>query len=179
MLESCSPDRTAVLPLLFSDGYFYSERLAPLLASLGIAVWPPLIDWPRFAPFLIDAIASHAAASTGEPVILMVGHGSSRDERAAKAAERLAIRLSSRFRDVRRCFLEQPPFALEAFGRIDASYAAVGLFLGAGLHGGEDFPALVSAAPSPPQFAFTVGRLKGLGELIAHEARDAIDRLAG
>jgi hypothetical protein len=45
------------------------------------------------------------------------------------------------------------------------------LFLGDGLHGGEDFDVLVSSAVHRPMAAFTAGELPGLGNLIAAEAR--------
>jgi hypothetical protein len=50
-------------------------------------------------------------------------------------------------------------------------WSAIGLFLGDGMHGGEDFDVLVSTAPTPPVAAFTAGELPGLPGLICAEAR--------
>ncbi len=43
-------------------------------------------------------------------------------------------------------FLEEAPFASEVVARTDPPWSAIGLFLGEGLHGGEDFDVLVSTA---------------------------------
>jgi hypothetical protein len=56
--------------------------------------------------------------------------------------------------------------------RSDPPYSCIGLFLGEGLHGGEDFDVLVSSAGTPPVAAFTAGELPGLANLIAAEARE-------
>lgn len=57
-----------------------------------------------------------------------------------------------------------------------ASYAAIGLFFGAGLHGAEDFERLVREAKTAPLEAFTVGALRDLPGFIAAEARRWLGR---
>ncbi len=71
-------------------------------------------------------------------------------------------------------FLEEAPLAAEVIARTEAPWSAIGLFLGEGIHGGEDFDVLTSTAPTPPVAAFTAGELPGLPGLIAAEARDRL-----
>ena len=52
-------------------------------------------------------------------------------------------------------FLEEAPFAQDVVAAAEAPWSAVGLFLGDGMHGGEDFDVLVSTAPTPPAISET------------------------
>jgi hypothetical protein len=82
--------------------------------------------------------------------------------------------MQARYGRVEVGFLEEAPFAKDVIARTEPPWSAVGLFLGEGLHGGEDFDVLVSSAPTPPVAAFTAGELPGLPALIAAEARSRL-----
>jgi sirohydrochlorin ferrochelatase len=170
-LEACGARPVVCLPLLFSDGYFYTDRLKPHFDGKGRRLAPPLAFWPAFAPFLADNLALRLIAHSVDPRVVLVAHGSKRPGRSAEAARRVAGQLQARYGRVATAFLEESPFAREVVARIEPPFAAIGLFFGAGLHGGEDFDVLVATAPATPAAAFTVGDLPGLAGLVADEAR--------
>ena len=74
-------------------------------------------------------------------------------------------------------FLEEAPFAADLLGEVEPPFAMVGLFFGAGMHGGEDFARLVNEAPNQPVVNFTVGELPGLADLVARKALQELAKL--
>jgi sirohydrochlorin ferrochelatase len=173
-LEACGTRPVACLPLLFSDGYFYTARLKPHFDGKARRLAQPLAFWPGFAPFLADNLALRLISHSADPRVVLVAHGSKRPGRSAEAARRIAGQLQARYGRVEAAFLEEAPFARDVIARIEPPYAAVGLFFGAGLHGAEDFDVLVATAPTLPIAAFTVGDLPGLAGLTADHARAAL-----
>mgnify|MGYP006374891939 CR=1 FL=1 len=126
-LAACGERPVLCLPLLFSDGYFYEQRLRPSFGGKSHRLAAPLALWRSFAPFLADNLALRLISQSADPRVVIAR--------------------------------SEPP------------YSCIGLFLGEGLHGGEDFDVLVSSAKTPPIAAFTAGELPGLPCLIADEAR--------
>jgi len=175
-VTACAQRRVLCLPLLFSDGYFYEHRLRPYFDGKIHRLAAPLALWRRFAPFLADNLALRLISHSADPRVVLVAHGSKQPGRSAECARKVAAQMQARYGRVEVGFLEEDPFAKEVVARTDPPWSAIGLFLGEGLHGGEDFDVLVSTAKNPPVAAFTAGELPGLGGLIAQEARD---RLAG
>ena len=155
-------ERAIVLPVLFSDGFFYT-RLRSEVSESGWSLAPPLALWPEFAPFL-----SRQIDETGAPVLL-VAHGSKRPGRSSAVAIELAGTLAADGRDVRCGFLEEQPFAAAVAAEMEGPFALVGLFFGEGLHGGEDFRAL-SDMPGVRR-AVTVGDMPGLDDLFETRIR--------
>jgi sirohydrochlorin ferrochelatase len=170
-LDACGGRPVVCLPLLFSDGYFYTDRLKPYFDRETRRLAQPLAFWPGFAPFLADNLALRLIAHSADPRVVLVAHGSKRPGKSAEAARRVAGQLQARYGRVEMAFLEEAPFARDMIAGIEPPYAAVGLFFGAGLHGAEDFDVLVSTAPATPAAAFTVGDLPGLAGLAADQAR--------
>lgn len=162
--------RAVVLPLLFSDGYVLSERIRPAALAAGAVCAPPMIDWPGFAQLVVEGIARRVEGGRTEGV-LVVAHGSKRSGASAASARGLAGRLEGRFGPVEAAFLEEAPYAADRLTAAARPLAVVGLFLGSGRHGGEDFGRLVRGAGAPPAAAFTIGDLPELGAFVADEAR--------
>jgi hypothetical protein len=173
-LAACGSRPVLCLPLLFSDGYFYSQRLRPFFSADTHVLAPPLALWPGFAPFLADNLALRLISHSVDPRVVLVAHGSKTTGPSAACARRVAAQMQARYGRVEVGFLEEAPFATDVIARVVAPYSAVGLFLGDGQHGGEDFDVLVSTAPTPPVAAFTAGELPGLAAMIAAEARDRL-----
>ncbi|MBI1339717.1 hypothetical protein GC169_05835 [bacterium] len=172
ILAKANHRRVVGLPILFSDGYFHSERLVPAFAAHPDAsLAPPLVFWPGFAPFLMDNLTLRLISLSADPRVLLVAHGSARSERSAAAARRVAQQLQARYGRVEPVFLEEAPYAADRMRTVEPPYACVGLFFGAGLHGRDDFASLLTIASRPPMTAFTVGDLPGLATLVADEAR--------
>jgi sirohydrochlorin ferrochelatase len=173
-LEACGTRPVVCLPLLFSDGYFYTDRLKPHFDGRRQRLAQPLAFWPGFAPFLADNLALRLISHSADPRVVLVAHGSKQPGKSAEAARRVAGQLQARYGRVEAAFLEEVPFARDVVARIEPPYAAIGLFFGAGLHGVEDFDVLVSTAAAVPAAAFTVGDLPGLAGLVADRARSLL-----
>jgi sirohydrochlorin ferrochelatase len=176
-LAACGERHVLVLPLLFSDGFFYSERLARHVAGARQHLAPPMALWPRFVSLLADNLAHRLIARSSDPRVVLVAHGSKKPGRSAECARKVAGQLQARYGRVEVGFLEEAPFARDVIARAEPPWSAVGLFLGDGMHGGEDFDILVSTAAQPPEAAFTAGELPGLPSLVAAEARTRLDDL--
>ena len=170
-VEACGERRLIVLPLLFSDGYFFQTRLKPHVGGPNRTLAQPLALWRSFAPFLADNLALRTISHAADPRVVLVAHGSKQPGRSAECARLVAAQMQARYGQIEVGFLEEAPYAGDVVARTEAPWSAVGLFLGDGMHGGEDFDALVATAPAPPVAAFTVGELPGLPALVAAQAR--------
>jgi sirohydrochlorin ferrochelatase len=173
-LKACGERPVLCLPLLFSDGFLYAERLKPHFNTPRQKLAAPLALWRAFAPFLADNLALRVISHAADPRVVVIAHGSKQPGRSAECARRVAAGVQARYGRVEVGFLEEAPFAKDVIARTEPPWSAVGLFLGEGLHGGEDFDVLVSSAPTPPVAAFTAGELPGLPALIAAEARSRL-----
>src|SRR4029079_13688484 len=103
-------------------------------------------------------LISHAA----DPRVVLVAHGSKQPGRSAECARKVAGQMQARYGRIEVGFLEDPPSANDVIAAAEPPYSCIGLFLGEGLHGGEDFDVLVSGARHSPAAAFTAGELPGL-----------------
>ena len=171
---ACEARRLIVLPLLFSDGYFFGKRLKPFVTGPAQTLAAPLALWPSFAPFLSDNLALRTISHAADPRVALIAHGSKTPGRSAACARIVAQQMQAQYGRIEVGFLEEPPLAVEVAAQMEAPWAAVGLFLGEGMHGGEDFDVLVATAAQPPVAAFTAGELPGLGRLIAAQARELL-----
>lgn len=177
-LAACGERPVLCLPLLFSDGFFYERRLKPAFVGTRHVLAPPLALWRSFAPFLADNLALRTISHAADPRVVLVAHGSKQPAqqagRSAVCARQVAALMQARYGRVEVGFLEEAPFAREVIAATEAPWSAIGLFLGEGMHGGEDFDVLVATATNRPVAAFTAGELPGLPGLIAAEARERL-----
>lgn len=168
---------TVFLPLLFSDGFFYRERLVPHVVGAHRKLADVLAFWPGFPIFLADNLAHQLAAQLVDPRVVLIAHGSGKSTASSDAARRVAASLQDRFGEVSMAFLEEAPYAADVLCEVDPPFAMVGLFFGAGMHGAEDFGRLVAEAPNRPAAAFTVGELPGLADLVSRKALQELAKL--
>lgn len=173
-LAACGERRVVCLPLLFSDGFFFEKRLKPAFVGAGHELAPPLALWRSFAPFLADNLALRTISHAADPRVVLIAHGSKQTGRSAVCARQVAALMQARYGRIEVGFLEEAPLAAEVIAGTEAPWSAIGLFLGEGMHGGEDFDVLTATAPTAPVAAFTAGELPGLPGLIAAEARDRL-----
>lgn len=180
-----------IYPLLMSEGYFAGTVLPRLIKEataarpgLRIQVLPPLGVDPRLADLLIGEVSNAARARdvpAEQVTVVLCAHGSTKDPASRQAAEKVADAATKRqrFAGVRLALLEEPP-ALDAVVRqIVGPTAVVGLFVGDGLHGGIDVPALVAqASRADVLFAGNVGTFAGLADVVAAAVRRAALRTA-
>ncbi len=173
-LAACGSRPVLCLPLLFSDGFFFERRLKPVFVAANHTLAPPLALWRSFAPFLMDNLALRTISHAVDPRVVLVAHGSKQAGRSAACARQVAGLMQARYGRLEVGFLEEAPFAADVVARAERPWSAIGLFLGEGMHGREDFDVLVATARQQPLAAFTVGELPGLSGLIAAEARDLL-----
>ena len=173
-LAACGGRRVLCLPLLFSDGFFFEKRLKPAFVGANHELAPPLALWRSFAPFLADNLALRTISHAADPRVVLMAHGSKQTGRSAACARQVAALMQARYGRIEVGFLEEAPLASDVIARTEAPWSAIGLFLGEGMHGGEDFDVLVATATNRPVAAFTAGELPGLPGLIAAEARERL-----
>lgn len=144
-----------VFPLFMSEGYFVTQKLPAVLKGLA-GRWrllPALGSGDELARATAENILRLPGEKPGS--VLVVAHGSSKDDRSRKAAEAFAVHLS-RATDglpVTCCYLEEAPFAHDAVASLGKEAALVSLFAGEGLHGGDDIPEILEKT------GFPVGRV--------------------
>jgi len=173
-----------VYPLFLSDGYFTKTLLPRQLDQAGAFdrgrathLLPPLgVD-----PALVDLILERArsvvriqAWALARTELVLLAHGSHNNSASRRAAERIARTIASTriFARVHQAFLEEAPFFQDAVARSRGPAIVLGLFVGEGLHGGDDAPQLVAQlARHDAVFAGNVGGFNGLPEVIAAAIR--------
>jgi sirohydrochlorin ferrochelatase len=145
-----------VYPLFLSDGYFTRVALPRLVeqakrrdATRTISILPPLGLEPALADVIAEEAVAAAHSRANVPVetsIVLLAHGSRKDQASRVAAERLAVHLRPRqsFRDARIALLEESPSLAEAIEGMSGPIIVVGLFAGEGMHGADDAKRLVA-----------------------------------
>jgi sirohydrochlorin cobaltochelatase len=145
-----------VYPLFLSDGYFTRVALPRLVEEAmrrdkgrAIRILPPLGLEPALADVIADetvAAAHYRANLPAETSIVLLAHGSEKDQASRVATERLADRVRQRqgFCDTRTAFLEEAPSLADAIEGMNGPIIIVGLFAGEGMHGADDARRLVA-----------------------------------
>ncbi len=132
-----------IAPLFMCAGYFTETALPQRLAETGhvAEILPPVGETPEFV-----RLAAGMVLERGVHGLRVVAHGSARDRRSRRAAERFAAGLCARsgIATPPCAYLEEPPFAAEAVEALPKGGAIMGLFAGAGLHGAEDCRRLIT-----------------------------------
>jgi sirohydrochlorin cobaltochelatase len=143
-----------VYPLFLSDGYFTRVALPRLVEEAmrrdkgrAIRILPPLGLEPALADLIADETVAAARANVpAETSIVLLAHGSEKDQASRVATERLADRVRQRqgFYDTRIAFLEEAPSLADAIEGMNGPIIVVGLFAGEGMHGADDARRLVA-----------------------------------
>jgi sirohydrochlorin ferrochelatase len=156
-IGTLSSSDIVVYPLFLSDGYFTRVALPRLVeqakrqdATRTISILPPLGLEPALADVIADeaAAAAHSRANLpAETSIVLLAHGSKKDQASRMATERLADRLRQRqcfYDDTRIALLEEAPSLADAIEGMSGPIVVVGLFAGEGMHGVDDAGRLVA-----------------------------------
>ena len=104
----------------------------------------PPIGISKQMPDVVCTLALNAAreagASPADCSVLLVAHGSSKDDCSRRAAEQLAIRVAHQgpFRGLHTAYLEEAPFLDDQLRSLSGPLIVTGLFIGTGMHGGDD-----------------------------------------
>lgn len=147
-----------VVPLFISEGYF-TELVVPRELGLGgPAPRHELVDgkWVHYCepvgthPHMTDVVIQRARAVVGEAsvppretAIVIVGHGTLRNENSAQSIVKQVETLRARelYSEVEAVFMDQPPFVDEATEVVRAGeIIVVPYFIADGYHTQEDIP---------------------------------------
>ncbi|MDP6344173.1 MAG: CbiX/SirB N-terminal domain-containing protein [Alphaproteobacteria bacterium] len=173
-----------LLPFLMADGIVNRRRLPAALADgIGdkadgdrLRLCPPL----GLNPGLASLIAGRAGREierrrwrAGDTALLLVAHGSGRDQASARAAwaQQRAIAALGRFAEVQTAFLEQPPYLDETLASARGPLAGVGLFAGEGQHETVDVADTFAAARGTVVYCGAVGADPGIPDLMLKHLR--------
>jgi len=170
-----------VYPLFMSDGYFTRRRLPQLLAkanqelpSRHVTLVPPFGHERALAGVIAARVAVTARVHRyfhSDVTAVLLAHGSRKDCASLRGAEALCaqVRAISGFADVSCAFLEEPPALRDRLTGGTSPVFVVGLFVGDGLHGGQDVPALVDATSRRDvSFVGNVGEWSEVVEVVAN-----------
>ncbi|MGF1462843.1 MAG: sirohydrochlorin chelatase [Maricaulaceae bacterium] len=180
--------RLVVYPWFLSDGFFVTDKLPKAIADAWPRgrpgrpdITPPLGFDPALPDVISDAAAQVVSSDTGALNMVLIAHGSARSNRSELSARGLvqAIAKRNRFRTVSVGFLEQEPFAEAVVRQTPGPMVLVGLFLGAGLHGGEDFARLVAQAGSALVGRFGLAELDAITDMAIARIRCAVEKGGG
>lgn len=179
-MEAFTASDIVVYPLFMSSGYFVGTRLKTLCADaaatrpeLAVRILPPLGRESSLAAVVADradAAARRLGQASVDTTVVLMAHGSTQDQASYIATTELADRLRKlqRFSDVEAVFLEQPPTLTDVLSRQSGPVVVVGLFVGDGLHGGEDVARLIAALQrSDIVFAGNVGTWPEIAGIVA------------
>ena len=147
-----SASNLRVYPLFMSDGYYVKraipERLGlnqpgPEMRNSDTVIMPPLGVSERM-PDVLSALALQTArqakVSPQDCGVLLVAHGSTKDDCSRRATENLAGRIGRMgvFGRLHTAYLEEPPFLNDQLQNLPGPLIVLGLFIGTGMHGGDD-----------------------------------------
>ena len=179
-IRALSSRDIVIYPLFLSDGYFTRVALPRLVeqarhqdAARKISILSPLGLDPALGGLIADEALSVAlthAISPADTTVVLLAHGSKKDEASRTAAEQMAehVRQRRRFRDTRVALLEEAPSLVEATADVRGPVIVVGLFAGEGMHGANDARRLVAElARSDMILIGPVGTFAGIASVIA------------
>jgi sirohydrochlorin cobaltochelatase len=201
-----------VVPNFISEGYF-TQTVVPRELELsgrqtrrpGGQVWKycePVGNHPQVTELLLRRAAEVAPGiSESETTLLIVGHGTSLNEKSAVAAKREAAKIGAlkRYFSVQNAYMEEPPL-ISDWSRLTTTpnVVVVPFFISDGLHSYQDIPILLGIDPGKTvatgrraafrrnphrlqgrdlYYASAIGTEPSFAEIILHQA-EAFDRLA-
>lgn len=179
-VQRLTAPRLLVYPLFMAEGYFLriaTDRLRKAAIQDGMSrmldILPALGVDPALAE-LVAARATTAASERGfalaETALVLVAHGSLRQQESQAATDLLVerVRRLGRFGEVHGSFLEQPPSLAAVLSHHAGPAVVVGLFVGNGLHGQADLQRLIGALSADRMaFAGNVGSWPDIADLVA------------
>ena len=150
-LEFSAPN-LRVYPLFLSNGYYVNTAIPERLGVGGSGqelqcgdtiIMPPLGVSKRMPSVLADLALGTAQTARLAPEdcsVLFVAHGSTKDQCSRHATEQMieAVDQTGMFRSLHAAYLEEPPFLGEQLTSLPGPLIVVGLFIGTGMHGGDD-----------------------------------------
>ena len=161
--------RPVVVPVMTSEGYYARRRLPAEWAkgdpSLSFVIASPIGILRTFSHVLAAKVGREVAAMTRrglEPLVLLVGHGTTRVRSSGDAARSLRDELAVAFprTEILTAFLDEAPYLRDVAGALgDRPVVAAPLFLGGGSHVQVDF---TRALTTPRESSALLGKTETL-----------------
>ncbi len=155
-------DDVYVVPNFISEGYFTEiviprelELVGPVTHRLGkvIKYCEPVGNDPRMVDLLLHRARSVAASVPADQTsLLIVGHGTSLNEKSAEAAQfqARAIREKGVYAEVSEAYMEEAPYIADwKKNTSQPNVVVVPFFIADGLHSYQDIPVLLGIESSP------------------------------
>ena len=182
-LEDVVPSLTGlpilVVPLLMARGLTYDhlvERLRALDPNGQVALCPEIGSHPGLAEILCNQADLKCRAEgwrAEETGLLLVGHGTPRNNASRRSTECLAAGVAAFgcFFETRVAFLEEAPSIEAVSEEMKARHLmAVGCFVESGRHVSRDLPTRLASCRRRPVYAGAVGELPWMHTLILDRA---------
>jgi sirohydrochlorin cobaltochelatase len=153
-LNLVSSDQVFVVPYFMSNGY-YTETIIPRELELTgrittkgprtIFYTEPIGTHSRITDIILrtakDAISSNPSISLKETSLLLIGHGTEKNENSAQSVLDQVTKLSGYFAETLPAFIDQVPFDRDVVKAVKFSYViAIPFFISNGPHTREDIP---------------------------------------
>lgn len=188
-----------VIPVFAGKGY-YTDTLIPRGMGLDgmvstrdgrtVLYTPPAGGHPRIPGLMAcraDGVARAEGWQPAQVSLLLIAHGSSRPGGAGETPRAIAAAIADHdhFAEVRLCFLEQAPFALDWQDQVQGDkVVALPLLVAQGMHASQDIPPLfgltsgqtgpVTVAGRQVRLATGLGAEPELVDIIAEMAETAL-----
>jgi sirohydrochlorin ferrochelatase len=179
-VQRLTAPRLLVYPLFMAEGYFLriaTDRLRKAAMQDGmnrrLDILPALGADPALAELVVARAATAASERSfalAETALVLIAHGSLRQEASQAATDLLVerVRRFGRFGSVSGAFLEQPPSLAAALSGHAGPAVVVGLFVGNGLHGQADLQRMIGSLPAERiAFAGVLGSWPEIADLVA------------
>jgi sirohydrochlorin cobaltochelatase len=162
VLRMVDGDDIYVVPNFISEGYFTEtviprelELVGPVTHQFGkiIKYYEPVGNDPRMVDLLLHRARQVAPnISPKETSLLIVGHGTSLNEKSAEAAQSVAksIREQGSYAEVSEAYMEEAPFIADwRKNTSQPNVVVVPFFIADGLHSYQDIPVLLGIESAP------------------------------
>lgn len=175
VLDHLSVRPVFLVPLLMSEGVTLKalrRRLEHRGDAQDVVLCPVLGSHPDLPQRIAESALGKAAAagwSPQETALLLIGHGSRRDEASRRGLFRLGaeIRCGNAFGEVRQALLEEEPGVAEALATVACrQVVAVGCFAEEGRHAVGDVPRMLAASPLPVVYDGPIGTAPWIDRLV-------------
>jgi sirohydrochlorin cobaltochelatase len=156
VLYMTESEHVYVVPNFISEGYFTEaviprelELNGPITRRMGktIGYCEPVGSDPRMVDLVLRSARQVApGVPTDQASLLVVGHGTSLNEKSAEATRRqvVQIRLQQCYAEVAEAFMEEAPFIADWRENTSEHYVVVvPFFIADGLHSYQDIPVLL------------------------------------
>jgi sirohydrochlorin cobaltochelatase len=174
-LDRLSARPVFLVPLLMSDGVTLAalrQRLEQRDDAGDVILCPVLGSHPNLPQRIAESALAKAKAAGWSPqktALLLIGHGSRRDEASRRGLFGLGaeIRSGDAFGEVRQALLEEEPGVADALATVACRQViAVGCFAEEGRHAVGDVPQLLAASPLPVVYDGPIGTAPWIDRLV-------------